>query len=199
MFFVFDQDKSGTLDKNDIESIIGAVHDINKSKGEQFRGNIKGSWNIMERDIEKLSIEELKSVQERFPMVFAPAFLLHQRMMAAFMGETWWDMKKRSIQDCKEAADAIIAAKKKKKEAKIQRKKNVKIMRNMGVFKYYFCFCFRSFYDPTRAELWLSEEERAEKARKFALMKREMELKVKNPETVAWEQYQKKYGPIHIT
>jgi hypothetical protein len=52
----------------------------------------------MEMDIEKLTIEELKSVQERFPMVFAPAFLLHQRMMAAFMGETWWNNKKRSIQ-----------------------------------------------------------------------------------------------------
>ena len=196
MFFVFDQDKAGTLDKNDIEAIIGVVHEINKSKGDQFRGNIKQSWNKMERDIEKLSFEDLSSVQERFPMVFAPAFLLHQRMMAAFMGETWWNLKKRSIQNNKEAADAIIAAKKKKKEDKILRKKNVKIMRNMGVFKYYVCFCFRSYYDPTRSEFWQNEEQRAERERQLALMKRELELKIKNPETAAWETYQKKYGKL---
>jgi len=193
MFFVFDQDKAGFLEKDDLQSLIQAVNDINAAKGEVFTGNIKTSWNKLEKETSKMDYEELKRLQGMFPKVFAPAFRLQQQLMRGYMGELWWELKKRSLQDKKDAADAVIAAKKKKKEDKIKKKKDIKIMRNMGIVKYYCCFCYRDLYDPSRTAYdGLTEEQKAEKDREFALKKRQMELKMKNPETAPWEKYQQK-------
>lgn len=193
MFYVFDQDKAGFLETEDVQSIIEVIHNINISKGEEFGGHVKLSWAILQKEIEKLDVDELMRVHEKFPKVFEPAFRLQMKMINGYMGESWWNRKKRKVQNKKDAAIAALEAKKKKKEDKIQRKKNIKIMRNMGVVKYYLCFCYRAHYDPSRTEYdGLTAEQKAERDREFALKKRQMELALKNPETVPWEKYQKK-------
>lgn len=193
MFYVFDQDKAGFLETDDLHALVETIHGINAAKGDVFRGTIKESWTRVEKEASKLDFDELRRVQEKFPKLFAPAFRLQQEMMNGYMGETWWDLKKRRVQNKKDAADEIIRKKQKKKEDKIKKKKAIKIMRNMGIVKYYFCFCYRDLYDPARTEYdGLTAEQKAAKDREFALKKRQMELQLKNPETTPWNKYQQK-------
>jgi hypothetical protein len=80
-----------------------------------------------------------------------------------------------------------------KKEAKKHRKKARKIQKNMGLIKYYFCPCFRKFYDPALSDYdKLTPEQRAEMDKQLAIQRRQAELKIKNPETIHWLKYQEK-------
>jgi hypothetical protein len=102
-------------------------------------------------------------------------------------------LKKREVQDLKEEADFRIAKTKARKEARKREKKNRVIRRNMGVMKYYFCFCYRDYYDPANSHVaHLSAEEKLEREKQLKIMKRQAELKLKNPETADWLKYQKK-------
>lgn len=170
---------------------MNVVHNI--KTGGTVKGNVKASWMLLEFKADQLDFEEFSRIHNAFPRLFEPAFRLQQLMMIHTMGEMWWTLKKREVQDLKEEADHRIAKVKARKEAKKREKKNRVIRRNMGVIKYYFCFCYRDFYDPANSHIaHLTAEEKLEREKQLKIMKRQAELKLKNPETADWVKYQKK-------
>ncbi len=65
----------------------------------------------------------------------------------------------------------------------------------MGVLFFVCCPCMRVYYDPSRGDELLTEEERKEKERRLAEARRKAELRVKNPETAEWKNFQAKFDP----
>ncbi len=161
--------------------------------GETVKGNVKGSWMQLILKSDKLDFDEFAKISNQFPNLFMPAFRLHQRMMMYIFGERWWETKKQALKDEKELADAKIMKAKKSKEEKEALKIKRKTIRSMGLVRYYLCPCMRKYYDPSRTEYDdLSEEDKLKRDRENAERKRKAELAIKNPETVAWIQYDKK-------
>lgn len=176
---------------DDLNNLMNVVHNI--KTGGTVRGNVKASWQLLEFKGDQIDFEEFSKIHNAFPRLFEPAFRLQQLMIVHTTGELWWNTKKREVQDLKEEADLKIAKNKAKKEAKRKEKKNRVIRRNMGLLKYYFCACYRDFYDPASAHIaHLTAEEKLEREKQIAIMKRQAELKLKNPETADWLKYQKK-------
>jgi len=89
-----------------------------------------------------------------------------------------------------EAKEQAVVRKKEKKKAL---KKSRKTKRAMGALRYYLMPCMRKYYDPTvTAYDRLTDEEKALRDREVFLARRQAELRVKNPETAAWQNYQDK-------
>lgn len=195
-FFVFDQDKTGFFSVDDLNNLVNVVHNI--KSGTTVRGNVKASWMKLTFTSENLDFNDFAQIHRAFPRLFEPAFRLQQQMMAGFMGEMWWNKMKRRNQDRKEEADLKIKKQEQKKLKRIQAKKNRKIKRNMGLLRYYLCPCWRSAFDPTLSEYdKLTEEEKKERDKQLAILRRQADLKVKAPETLAWDKYKKKLGVTH--
>lgn len=170
---------------------MNMLHNI--QKGKTVRGTVKASWLQLQFKGDALEFKELQKINDAFPRLFQPAFLLQQNMMIHTLGELWWTMKKRSLQDLRDLNKAKMEQLKARKEARKQRRKNKKIQRNMGLLRYYLCPCFRKYYDPTLSAYdKMSEEERKEMDKQMAITRRQQELKIKNPETAAWLKYQEK-------
>mmetsp|Transcript_23026 Transcript_23026/g.51621 ORF Transcript_23026/g.51621 Transcript_23026/m.51621 type:complete len:213 (+) Transcript_23026:901-1539(+) len=93
----------------------------------------------------------------------------------------------------KELVEAKEQAVVRKKEKKKALKKSRKTKRAMGALRYYLMPCMRKYYDPTvTAYDRLTDEEKALRDREVFLARRQAELRVKNPETAAWQNYQDK-------
>lgn len=202
MFFCFDQDQSGFFEVSDLYELVNSWHDLEQKphpKDSKLElGQVKKSWANLTFDGDKIDSDELTRINVSFPNFFRPAFRLQQKLQAAYMGEIWWTKKKRNNQNFRENADAIIAKKRAASNKKKLMKKERKIIKNMGILRYYACPWNRKLYDPTRTAYDnLTDEEKAQKDREFALAKRQAELKVKNPETYPWRKYQAKAMPEH--
>eukprot|EP01006_Ploeotia_vitrea_P036585 TRINITY_DN66035_c3_g2_i2.p1 TRINITY_DN66035_c3_g2~~TRINITY_DN66035_c3_g2_i2.p1 ORF type:complete len:119 (+),score=5.14 TRINITY_DN66035_c3_g2_i2:433-789(+) len=65
----------------------------------------------------------------------------------------------------------------------------------MGIIKYYMCPCYRKLYDTDNIFDYLTEDEKAERAKRIALARRLADLKAKNPETAAWKKFDAKVNP----
>jgi hypothetical protein len=192
-FYCFDHDKSGFVSVDDLNNLMNMVHNI--QKGKTVSGTVKASWVKLEFKGDQLEFNELRKIHDAFPRLFEPAFRLQQNMMIHTLGEVWWTLKKRSLQDVKDLSKAKMEQMKAKKEAKKQRKKNRKIKRNMGLIKYYLCPCLRRQYDPELSEYdKLNAAQKAEMDKQMAIARRQQELKIKNPETIHWLKYQEKVG-----
>ena len=141
----------------------------------------------------EFEFDEFRKIHNAYPRLFQPAFSLQQSMMIGFKGENWWNNKKQLIINIKELADEKIKLIEKKNEKKKLRKKNRKTLRAMGSLRYYLCPCMRKYYDPSLSSYdKLSEEEKAARDKEIAIIRRQAELKIKNPETAVWLKYQKK-------
>eukprot|EP01039_Chlorochromonas_danica_P010615 gene10615-11763_t len=194
-FYCFDQDKAGFFSIDDLNNLVNVVHNVRT--GSTVKGAVKGSWMRLTFQDDQINFEDFVKIHTAFPRLFEPAFRLQQLMMIHTMGEVWWTLKKRSLQDMKEENLRKIQRIEAKKEKKKQDKKNRKIQRNMGLIKYYLCPCYRADYDPSRTAYdKLSQAEKEEWDRQVALKKREAELKLKNPETVDWMKFQKRLEKI---
>eukprot|EP00981_Chlorochromonas_danica_P013960 scaffold7160_cov156-Ochromonas_danica.AAC.12 len=191
----FSNDKAGFFSIDDLNNLVNVVHNVRT--GSTVKGAVKGSWMRLTFQDDQINFEDFVKIHTAFPRLFEPAFRLQQLMMIHTMGEVWWTLKKRSLQDMKEENLRKIQRIEAKKEKKKQDKKNRKIQRNMGLIKYYLCPCYRADYDPSRTAYdKLSQAEKEEWDRQVALKKREAELKLKNPETVDWMKFQKRLEKI---
>eukprot|EP01038_Epipyxis_sp_PR26KG_P010336 gene10336-13887_t len=195
-FFVFDQDRTGFFSIEDLNDLMNMVHNIKTPN--TVLGNVKGSWQKLTISSDRLSFDEFKQIHNAFPKLFEPAFRMQIAIIEAYMGERWWNAKKNAMLLKKELEDEVIEAEKKRKEKRKANKKARKIQRNMGIIKYYFCPCWRSLYDPTISEYdKLTIEERAKVDAELALKRRQLVLKIKNPETAPWEKFKKKAKDKH--
>eukprot|EP01031_Cornospumella_fuschlensis_P031398 gene31398-37952_t len=192
-FYCFDQDKSGFFSIDDLNNLMNVVHNV--KRGKTVHGTVKASWMQLTFKADQVDFSEFVKIHTAFPRLFEPAFRLQQLMMMHTTGEMWWTLKKRAMQDHKEEAEFKLRQQAEKKERKKMQKRNRKIQRNMGLLKYYLCPCFRALYDPTlTAYDKMTEAEKAEFDKQAAVLRRQAELKLKNPETAAWRKYEKKLG-----
>ncbi len=65
----------------------------------------------------------------------------------------------------------------------------------MGLLMYFMCPCLRVYYDSSREDELLTADQRAERERKLAEARRQAELRIKNPETAEWQNFEKKINP----
>jgi len=190
-FYVFDQDKTGFFSVDDLNNLVNAVHNI--TGGATVQGTVKASWMKLTFTGDEFEFEEFSKIHNAFPRLFEPAFRLQTQMRHYFMGEGWWEKKKRVLERLKEIEEAKEKAAKAKKERKKAKKKARKTLRAMGALRYYLCPCMRKYYDPTlTAYDQMTAEEKAQRDKEIAYARRQAELRVKNPETAAWKQYQEK-------
>ena len=176
---------------DDLNNLLNVMHRV--GKGETVVGNVKTSWMNLTFSDTQFEFTEFEKIHNKFPRLFEPAFKLQFQMKFHFKGESWWDSKKSAIDRRKEIADRKLNAKKKRKEDAKRRKKNRKIMRNMGCLRYYLCPCIRMYYDYDLTNYdKLSVEDKAERDKKLAELRRQADLKVKNPETAEWLAYKRK-------
>lgn len=198
MFAMFDQDKVGYIGFEDLNALINALHNVKSP--DTVAGNAKISWGKLEFATENITYEEFARVHDTFPRMFEPAFRLQQQMTIKFMGELFWINRKRTLQDQRDEADAKIRKINEQKLRRARNKTERKIQRNMGLIKYFCCPCLRRFYDPTKNNgQELTEEQKAEKEREIARMRREQALKLKNPETAQWQKFQTKIKSQPVT
>jgi Ca2+-binding EF-hand superfamily protein len=133
--FLFDQDRSGMCEIEDVKEIMNILNNIIAPA--TVRGTIKKGWLGVTFDADgNVDFKQMMLIYKQFPRLFQPAFRLQQQMMIRFMGTTWWERKKLRNKDNREKAERILAKKKQKKLDKIQAKKNRAIKRNMGILKY---------------------------------------------------------------
>lgn len=170
---------------------MNVVHNIRI--GKTVSGTVKASWMKLTFEEDQIDFKEFSKIHNNFPRLFEPAFRLQQQMMVKTMGELWWTLKKRAIQNAKDEEALKVKKLAEKKEKRKQQKKSKKIQRNMGLLKYYLCPCLRKYYDPALSELdKLTAEQKLEREQQLKLQRRLAELKIKNPETADWLKYQKK-------
>lgn len=197
-FYVFDQDKNGYYEPEQLKMLMNSLHGI--KAGETVKGDLKKAWyNLEIAEDNRIEFEEFDRFERQFPQMFRPAFELQIKMIAAFNGEAWWEKKKRKLQEIKDAKRAKKQRKEDKKQKRREATRANKIMRQMGIVRYYLCPCFRIFYAPPVEELENEELTREQLKKKrqdeIKAAKRKADADAKNQETVEWKNFKKKTDP----
>ena len=92
-------------------------------------------------------------------------------------------------------ADLLLEKKRQKKLAKGRYAEERKVKKKMGLLRYYLCPCLRVYYDPSRADELLTEDQKADRAAKLAALRRQQDLDAKNPQTAYARKFLKKVDP----
>lgn len=73
-----------------------------------------------------------------------------------------------------------------------------KVIREMGIFYYYLCPCFRKEFQvqPARKDEDNNEDLKVKKETEYQLLSRLSEMQARNPETDSWETLQKNLDPL---
>lgn len=192
-FYVFDQDKHGYFETEELKLLMNILHRVDKN--DTVKGHIKISWQHLDfDDDDRVDFEEFEKFHKQFPKLFQPAFTLQINMRRYFMGQSYWEKKKEILDEIRYQAKLEQS---KDKEAKLARAKKAmerKTRQRMGLLRYYCCPCIRYWYDGSVLPEVLPEieDERKRRAEEIKNAKRLAELRLKNPETVAWQKYQEK-------
>lgn len=194
LFYVFDPDKQGFIFVDDMKALMNICHNIKHP--DTVKGIVKEEWKKLQFGADgRIEWNEFLKFHNLSPYLFKPVFRLQQEMQIQFLGESFWEGKKRHLYEKKVLADALIQKKKMKKEERKKLAKDRKLKKKMGVLKYYMCPCYRKFYDTDNATDYMTEEEKLERAKRIALARRMADLKAKNPETAAWKKFETKINP----
>lgn len=189
LFYTYDEDKEGFIDAVELKRAMNTLHEIEAPN--TVEGSVKNAWRHLEfADDGKIDFKEFQHMSLQFPAILEPAFKVQNYMISGLLGQTWWDRKKRRVQDEKDEADRKWKKEQAKKAAKAKRKETRHIRKKMGLIRFYCCPCLRYMYDDTKDKL--TEEERAERERLIALARRKAELEAKNPNTNAARKFEKK-------
>ena len=189
LFYTYDQDKEGFIDAVELKRAMNTLHEIEAP--DTVEGSVKNAWKHLEfADDGKIDFKEFKHMSLQFPAILEPAFKVQNYMIMNLLGQTWWDKKKRKVQEEKDEAERLWKKEQAKKLAKQKRKETRHIRKKMGLIRFYCCPCLRYLYDDTKERL--TDEERAERERLIALARRKAELEAKNPNTTVAKKFEKK-------
>ncbi|KDO30839.1 hypothetical protein SPRG_04740 [Saprolegnia parasitica CBS 223.65] len=139
-FFVFDLDKSGTIEDAELAALLEVLH------ADGGTSNMKEALERFQFSGDgKIDFREFESLNQQFPTLLYPVYRLQENLRAYSMGEAWWTKRAVLLQAIKDEKDKpegeskeAIAAKRRAQLALARRK--------MGCFRYYFCPCRRSKY-----------------------------------------------------
>jgi hypothetical protein len=196
-FFVFDQDKAGYFEEEELKTLMNALHKV--APGETVKGNVKVAWQRLpfsEYD-DRIEYEDFSFYNRMFPGLFEPAQQLQIRMTSFIIGEGWWNNKKRKLQDIKDEIKRKNKLLKEKDERKVERARNRKVKKKMGIILYLCCPCLRGRYDDRANESAYEAALDARRKRKEEILRQRRleELKIKNPVTDDWLRFEKKVEP----
>jgi len=137
LFFVFDNDKNGFIDGEEIESMIGVFSKISDEKN-AIKFNIPPDG--------KLEFDEMERLIKSHKQVKYATFSMQNKMMSKFNGHSWWRRKKLRLQR--------LAEQQLSEEFYEQRANDLyewwrqrKIRKKMGYLKYYLMKWRRVEYD----------------------------------------------------
>lgn len=146
---------------------------------------------------DRIEFEEFTYYSGMFPRLFGPAQQLQIRMITYILGENWWNRKKRKLQDIKDEKKRVDKLAKEKEERKVERARQRKIKKKMGLIAYLCCPCLRAKYDDRADERAYEAALDARRKRKEEILRKRRleELKIKNPVTDPWVRFEKKVEP----
>ncbi|OQR88178.1 hypothetical protein ACHHYP_07281 [Achlya hypogyna] len=159
-FFVFDQDKNGTIEDAELAALLEVLHADGgtsnmKDALEKFQFNADG----------KIDFREFQSLNEQFPTLLYPVYRLQENLKRHSMGTSWWAKRAAVLQAIKDEKDKPEGETKEALEAK-RRSQRALARKKMGCFRYYFCPCRRSKYmvddDAITEEALIQEAKRKE-------------------------------------
>ncbi|GBG33043.1 Calmodulin-like protein [Hondaea fermentalgiana] len=171
-FFVFDKDKNGYIDSDELHALVEMLHGNNPTSNcrtalANFDTNSDG----------KIDFEEFQAMNVRFPQLLHPAFRMQQNMMINTLGEQWWNGKKLMLQEERNADNALEERLRLKELQRQHRNQQRQVRHKMGFFGYYFCFFKRG---KVLAQIAAEEAIRAEKREKKRQQKEKQKLQQKN-------------------
>lgn len=96
-FFVFDKDKNGYVEEEEIMALFDILHD------HEIKGNLKTAIKKFDVNSDgKVDFEEFKQMHAQFPTMIYPAFRLQQNMHRLLLGKDWWYKKQVELNDDRE-------------------------------------------------------------------------------------------------
>ena len=114
LFYVFDPDKLGFIFVDDCKALMNILHNVKHP--DTVEGTVKEEWKNLKFGADgRIEFKEFLKIHNVSPMVFKPAIRLQQEMYLKFLGESFWENKKRALFETRQLADDII---RKKIEAK---------------------------------------------------------------------------------
>lgn len=192
--YMFDDDKAAAITEVDLKQLLDVIHNIVEA-GDHMRGNPRQSWNQLTfSDDGIITFEDLIEMNNTFPTLLAPIFMLQAKMMVRFQGEIWWNNKKNLllVRNEDKAIEDEEAEKKKLKNSTETKARNRKIKRNMGLLMYLLCPCWHHHYDPTPPiDFEGIQKAKDEEDRLLKQLVKQQQLASKNPETAAWKKFKK--------
>ncbi|CAE7466538.1 unnamed protein product [Symbiodinium microadriaticum] len=131
---------------------------------------------------------------KEFPRLFQPAFTLQINMARYIMGTRYWEKKKFHLEEIRREERLKLSKDKDSKALRARKANERKTRKRMGLMRYYCCPCFRYMFDGSvLPEVDPAvEDAKKKRAAEIAEAKRMAELRLKNPETQAWQKYKEK-------
>jgi Ca2+-binding EF-hand superfamily protein len=158
-FFVFDKDKNGYIDSDELHALVEMLHANNPTS------NCREALKTLDTNSDgRIDFEEFQSLNAKFPMLLFPAFRMQENMMINTLGKEWWLLKKETLQKAREeinGADERLRLKELQRQLRNQQRQ---VRHKMGFFGYYLCFFKRGkVLAKIAAEEALRQEKRAKK------------------------------------
>jgi Ca2+-binding EF-hand superfamily protein len=130
-FFIFDKDKNGYIDKDELELFVKTLHN------DGLTGNIISALKSITFNHDgKFDFAEFANLHDRFPAILYPAFRLQKEMRMKIGGTSWWSKKIGQLSMEKEEFILKLEVTRKKEEKTLKRKRLSKIRDNMGIVAY---------------------------------------------------------------
>ena len=160
-FFVFDDDRNGTIEGNELSTLMSMLHQDGQSS------NMKAAMEKYDFNSDgKIDFQEFQLLNAQFPTLLYPAFRMQQNMRRYTLGVKWWELKLIELKEIKNNPEATAEKEKmKKRKEKLKRLKRIARLK-MGCLKYYVCPCRRSRYMIDLDDLSDDEKDEDEEARK---------------------------------
>ena len=212
-FYVFDTNKNGYIDKMELDDMLDMLHNIQKedngplgysSHSDKRQKDFKSAKSQLMKEVNdmaiggKLELKEMLILQEKFPRLFYPIFRIQIKLMSTYFGLKWWERKKRILNlkrtKIQELNDKVFQT-----NILVERIRQRRIRRDMGLFMYYFAPWRRKLMDSIHPKKKIEAQSKKMtndnlnevKKKEIKEERKKIDRMVKNPVTQEYELYTK--------